>query len=640
MAEMYPPYARSYPSDDHSDDNDHPPSLKDSPKNDSASTSKPQATFLTKLYALLERPENQHMIRWDPQGEHIIVERPEQLALHVLPSIYRQSRFASFSRQLNIYGFMRKVNLRNVDPAIDDPDASTWSHPTLNRHSPPEVVANFKRRVPPRLPKPRKRDLQEQQQIIPPPRSAISGLGPSTTSVPLSVPSSAMNGSKISNHIGRSRGFSAPGSFTPISSQGSQWGSSYSRPTALPPLTVPSDSHHHHHHHHHHMPHSSGYAHHGLSPSDDSPTSPSYNYPSRAEPLLHHSYAYQDSHWFSTAANSSSSHSGGSLSSLLNPSSNSSNSIYSGHSTRPTPTINTSVHSSSSYSSPYSSMPLHTSGHPHSASSLSPDGHSRPPYSVSYDEYGSSSRPTSSSHRQISPSSPRSGSSTRSPYHSGSATSSSMIVRRHRRHSQVMSPYPSPYENGGGSSSSGSLTEHQRPSSSPQPEMHHGHHGHTSGHYTSHISSSLPRVRSMVELASDSGSPSPYSYGSNTQTEFSYSPLPSAGSASSTSVPSLTSVPSSSSISSLSSLHDSYSSRHSANGRPGTATSSMSVASSSSQANTPPMDGGASAYEVGISSGGIGGDTGIVRGYGQHDYGFQVVSIDDHELSSGYGKEM
>ena len=42
------------------------------------------------------------MIRWDPAGEHIIVERPEQLALHVLPSVYRQSRFASFSRQLNV----------------------------------------------------------------------------------------------------------------------------------------------------------------------------------------------------------------------------------------------------------------------------------------------------------------------------------------------------------------------------------------------------------------------------------------------------------------------------------------------------------------------------------------------------------
>jgi hypothetical protein len=42
------------------------------------------------------------MIRWDAAGEHIIVERPEQLALHVLPSVYRQSRFASFSRQLNV----------------------------------------------------------------------------------------------------------------------------------------------------------------------------------------------------------------------------------------------------------------------------------------------------------------------------------------------------------------------------------------------------------------------------------------------------------------------------------------------------------------------------------------------------------
>lgn len=51
---------------------------------------------------LLEKPEYQHMIRWDPKGEQIIVERPEQLALHVLPSIYRQSRFASFSRQLNV----------------------------------------------------------------------------------------------------------------------------------------------------------------------------------------------------------------------------------------------------------------------------------------------------------------------------------------------------------------------------------------------------------------------------------------------------------------------------------------------------------------------------------------------------------
>lgn len=62
----------------------------------------PPVALMWYMLSLLERPENHHMIRWDPAGEHIIVERPEQLALHVLPSIYRQSRFASFSRQLNV----------------------------------------------------------------------------------------------------------------------------------------------------------------------------------------------------------------------------------------------------------------------------------------------------------------------------------------------------------------------------------------------------------------------------------------------------------------------------------------------------------------------------------------------------------
>ncbi|KIY49541.1 hypothetical protein FISHEDRAFT_6713, partial [Fistulina hepatica ATCC 64428] len=115
-----------------------------------------------------------------------------------------------------IYGWMRKVNLRNVDPAIDDPDASTWSHPTLNRNSPPEVVANFKRRVPPRIPKPRKR---EPELTIPPPRTAL-GLGPGS----LPMAKQAM--------VSRPRGFSSPGTYPP-SFYGSQ------PRQQLPPLNVP-----------------------------------------------------------------------------------------------------------------------------------------------------------------------------------------------------------------------------------------------------------------------------------------------------------------------------------------------------------------------------------------------------------------
>ncbi|KAF7331949.1 AGC/RSK protein kinase [Mycena kentingensis (nom. inval.)] len=513
----YPHHSDSSPDDAHDADD---PAAK-SPDGSQKAEAKPQATFLTKLYALLERTENHHMIRWDPQGEHIVVERPEQLALHVLPHVYRQSRFASFSRQLNIYGFMRKVNLRNVDPAIDDPDASTWSHPTLNRHSPPEVVANFKRRVPPRLPKPRKRDSDHPAHVPsplpPPPRSAI-GMGP----VPLTVPSSVGPSVHKPGHIGRARGFSAPGAFPPIiqGSGGGGWNNGGYARSALPPLTVPSDPPHMSHggSMYHHSPHPL----HPLTPSDESPTSPAFSsmppYPASSQ----YQYPSEQGQWSSHNA-SYSSHNG-SLSSLLNPSNN-------GSYSRPTPTINTS------YPSPFSSMPMEGQ---HSASSMSPDSRPTTGYSMSsvssayQEDY---SRPSSSHHRPLSPSRPQS--SKGSPYPSQLG-----IVRRPRRHSQVMSPYPSPYENS---------PEHQRPSTSPPPidENH----------------TSLPRVRSMIQLPSNDGYNAYNNGGSGGGQggEFAYSAVPD----------------------SMSNGGD----WRTNNNRPSTAASSISAAShtSSSQANTPPV---------------------------------------------------
>jgi hypothetical protein len=61
-----------------------------------------QPTFLTKLFGILAEPEYHDIIRWDEAGEIIIIERPDELAKKVLPLVYRQSRFASFSRQLNV----------------------------------------------------------------------------------------------------------------------------------------------------------------------------------------------------------------------------------------------------------------------------------------------------------------------------------------------------------------------------------------------------------------------------------------------------------------------------------------------------------------------------------------------------------
>ncbi|KIK56133.1 hypothetical protein GYMLUDRAFT_62193 [Collybiopsis luxurians FD-317 M1] len=132
-------------------------SAKDIPQHANVTHSKlvtrPRRDFLMNLYALLDNPEDEDMIRWDLQGAHIIIEKPAKLAWHVLPSVFHYSKFTTFLRQLSIYGFSRVVDLRNVNPTIVDPDASIWSHPTLKRNSSPEYLASFRRRVSMQLPK-------------------------------------------------------------------------------------------------------------------------------------------------------------------------------------------------------------------------------------------------------------------------------------------------------------------------------------------------------------------------------------------------------------------------------------------------------------------------------------------------------
>jgi hypothetical protein len=445
---------------------------------------------------------------------------------------------------------MRKVNLRNVDPAIDDPDASTWcklpfplnclllptklcirdllAHPTLNRHSPPEVVANFKRRVPPRLPKPRKRPDADQHSAIPPPRSA-SGLG----TVPLTIPSSL--GLTSSPKGGRARGFSAPGSYQPMAQAGTtgQWGNTYNR--ALPPLTVPSDP---------PLSHGAGmypssHTLHPVSPADDHGSFNSLHYPPNREVIASaYPYPAEQSNWsFSPISSGSSSSHSGSLTSLLNPPSNGSN--Y-----PPTrPTINTS------YPSSLSSVSMQ-----HSASSLSPDSRPATGYSVSsmsslpYDDNhrypNDYSRPGSGHHRPITPT------SSRPPSSKSSYAQSTLSVRRQRRHSQAVNPYPTPYE------------QHldNRPSSSPQP-----------GNGEDH---GLHRSRSMIQLPTVDT----YShYGSNQhQADFAYSAGP------------LGNVGTGGAPTSLDQTMDDWNSR---SVRPSTSASSLSAASqtSSSQAHTPPV---------------------------------------------------
>jgi hypothetical protein len=263
-----------------------------------------------------------------------------------------------------------------------------------------------------------------------------------------------------------------------------------------------------------------------MSPTDDHSAAPFNSMPyssSQREMMVPSSqYSYHDNQTWGFQSNAS--HSGGSLSSLLNPS------------------------SSSAYSS--SRQPINTYPSFSTQSHPSPASDSRPNtgYSVSsmssmpYEDKGSShyshdyNRPNSSHHgRAPSPTSSRPGSS-----HQAYAQDS-LSVRRARRHSQAMSPYPSPYGHG----------SEQRPSTSPHPL-----HGDGGEH-------SLPRVRSMASTTSGDS----YSF-NPAQGDFAYSAAPMNGS--------------------VDSLGGGWDSSRSV--RPSTSASSLSAAShtSSSQARTPP----------------------------------------------------
>lgn len=66
------------------------------------SSDDPEFHHVSTLSFLVPILTRSQIIRWDETGDLIIIERPDELADKILPQVYRQTRFASFSRQLNV----------------------------------------------------------------------------------------------------------------------------------------------------------------------------------------------------------------------------------------------------------------------------------------------------------------------------------------------------------------------------------------------------------------------------------------------------------------------------------------------------------------------------------------------------------
>eukprot|EP00557_Chaetoceros_sp_GSL56_P007679 CAMPEP_0176503676 /NCGR_PEP_ID=MMETSP0200_2-20121128/15500_1 /TAXON_ID=947934 /ORGANISM="Chaetoceros sp., Strain GSL56" /LENGTH=580 /DNA_ID=CAMNT_0017903003 /DNA_START=68 /DNA_END=1810 /DNA_ORIENTATION=- len=63
--------------------------------------------FPEKLIEVLDRTDMESIITWMPHGRAFVVLQPQQLRDIVLPRFFKQTKFMSFTRQLNLWGFKR-----------------------------------------------------------------------------------------------------------------------------------------------------------------------------------------------------------------------------------------------------------------------------------------------------------------------------------------------------------------------------------------------------------------------------------------------------------------------------------------------------------------------------------------------------
>mmetsp|Transcript_8181 Transcript_8181/g.12561 ORF Transcript_8181/g.12561 Transcript_8181/m.12561 type:complete len:275 (+) Transcript_8181:159-983(+) len=119
-------------------------------------TVSPRLTFPFRLHAILTQAEKlgmSHVMSWHSSGLKFIIYNHHHFASKILPNVFKQSKFASFRRQLNAYGFHREIKMEKSMKSSkkvtvyshehfrrDDPDACRKIIRKRQRHAIPDGV--------------------------------------------------------------------------------------------------------------------------------------------------------------------------------------------------------------------------------------------------------------------------------------------------------------------------------------------------------------------------------------------------------------------------------------------------------------------------------------------------------------------
>ncbi|KIW12095.1 hypothetical protein PV08_09369 [Exophiala spinifera] len=95
--------------------------------------------FVQKLNSFLEDGRNTDLIRWSDDGNSFIVLDEDEFAKTLIPELFKHNNYASFVRQLNMYGFHKKVGLSDNSMRASErknKSPSEYSNPYFRRGHP------------------------------------------------------------------------------------------------------------------------------------------------------------------------------------------------------------------------------------------------------------------------------------------------------------------------------------------------------------------------------------------------------------------------------------------------------------------------------------------------------------------------
>ena len=95
--------------------------------------------FETDLHSFLNDPAKENLIRWSRKGDSFIVIDEDEFARTLIPELFKHNNYASFVRQLNMYGFHKQVALSDGSMRAGErknKSPSEYSNPYFQRDRP------------------------------------------------------------------------------------------------------------------------------------------------------------------------------------------------------------------------------------------------------------------------------------------------------------------------------------------------------------------------------------------------------------------------------------------------------------------------------------------------------------------------